>query len=605
MQSINIEVDIKNKVNNIIDGSTILPCASYIFGILGLIYDHICQDQMILLKNIVFKRMMSVNTNINKVVNFDLDFTNESITISNDEKKYFSTDYALLEPEILVSSEFSELMTNSLTTINSFSTTSFEISRTTIDHNNNYISNFITNCKISPNNQEKNKYIKTTIKGNELSIDIVLQICFTLMSEYINHLNESNGMHIYTPYKISEFLFTGIGSLSKKNIYHMYSEIIDTNVYRLYLCNDRGELVLSLNNCLVTKISSGKIKKTNPVDKLELCAPGINEIANFVDEYYYSAPEQKFQPDYTKQFIEWYLSRSTYWTVGIKLSDKLLGVICAVKSSIQIKSDTIENSAEILLLCVHPSYRKNVLNPDGKNKQNLSDLLINSIAKLLQKDGIQEVIYTRTSISDDLIPLASTPYYHKLINIDKLADYGFCSTDKTQQGFVELTKLTNLELFIVNDESMQQLYSLYLNNSNNSDNIIKHIMSYDEFCYTFNSPFVTIYVIKSDNNITDFVSIYNLNRKIRNIPNQSIKEGYLYYSSINTVEERDVINDLIIIMRLDSYDLFTLLSTSLTDVNEVIDVSEFVGLVNGSIDTQYYLIFNNYLQTNKIKYIVP
>ena len=433
------------------------------------------------------------------------------------------------------------------------------------------------------------------------------------MSKYINHLNdetesesESDDMYIYTPYKISELLFTGIGSLSNKNIYHMYSELIDTNVYRLYLCNDRGELVLSLNNCLVTKISSEITNTNTNLDKLELCTPSIDEIAKFIDEYYYSALEQKFQPDYTKQFIEWYLNKSVYWSVGIKLSGKnnsqLLGVICAVKSSIQIKSDIIETSAEILLLCVHPDYRKNVLNSDGKNKQNLSDLLINSIAKTLQKDGVEEVIYTRSSISNSLIPLTNASYYHKLINIDKLTNYGFCSSDKTEQGLTHLVKSTNLESFIINDESMKQLYSLY---SNSNNIIIKHVMSYEEFRHIFDSSFVKVYVIKSDGNITDFISIYNLNRKIRNISNQNIKEGYLYYSSINTVKEIDVVNDLIIMMEIDSYDLLTLLSTNLLNVSEIVNISNSIGLINGSLDMYYYLIFNNYLQTDKIKYIVP
>jgi acyl carrier protein len=416
---------------------------------------------------------------------------------------------------------------------------------------------------------------------------------------------------------------------------------------------------MNINNVslLTNKINNIKIDDTMMSKQFELpiglkwSTVNSEEVTNFLNKYYLKHQTNKFKNYYTKEYIEWYTTRdkldcagyttrdkldcagyttrdkldcagyttrdkldcagyttrdhvqvqdqaqdkldhancinkNNNWMLAIRTNkDVIIGIVIGVRIKLRIKEELLDYG-ECNYLCVHPNFRD--------NKLNLSVVLINEISRIMAHDGIHGAIYTSSGITT--VPILETNYCHKLLNIPNLMKLKYCKQYNEQEikdmSVNNLIKKTNLRRAKIED--FDQIYEIY----NNDKRDIEYVMNNKEFFNFFNSSHVNVYVTeqKECGKVMDYVSVMNLN-KLELEHGIIIKECLLYYHSEVNNNGCDLINDLLILLNEEGYDILTLLD--ITDYNNNF-INELNFIVNDA--KLYYYLFNcKEIKTRSIK----
>jgi len=140
-----------------------------------------------------------------------------------------------------------------------------------------------------------------------------------------------------------------------------------------------------------------------------------HELRNLLSAHYLS--DEVSSMDYSKNIIEWVLHADPYWNIALRKGGKLVGFIAARPSVMRVEGCR-RDVVEITFLCVSRRLRDKRLAP----------LLIREVTRRAVLRGIHQAIYTAEHELPH--PVASTYYWHRLLNVPNLIKSGFYETDR-------------------------------------------------------------------------------------------------------------------------------------------------------------------------------
>jgi glycylpeptide N-tetradecanoyltransferase len=148
-----------------------------------------------------------------------------------------------------------------------------------------------------------------------------------------------------------------------------------------------------------------------------------HELRNLLSAHYLS--DEVSSMDYSKDLIEWVLHADPYWNIALRKGGKLVGFIAARPSVMRVEGCR-RDLVEITFLCVSKRLRDKRLAP----------LLIREVTRRSVCRGIHQAIYTAEH--ELPYPVASTYYWHRLLNVPNLIKSGFYETDRPNARMFEV-----------------------------------------------------------------------------------------------------------------------------------------------------------------------
>jgi len=286
----------------------------------------------------------------------------------------------------------------------------------------------------------------------------------------------------------------------------------------------------------------------------------IIKICNLLADNYIEDSKNKFSFDYKPSFMYWYLTSFITHNVGILENDELVGFISGRLNNIML-FNSIKKITEIDFLCVHKRARNNKLCP----------LLIQEISKCFRNNNIyvDDGIFT----SEHKFPndITHVKYFTRFLNVKKLVDVEYIKT-KTDINIIEKAYVlqntkSNMKLVkIDNITDMDKCYILYNIYFKKFD--LYEILTKDEFINTFMNDTISIYkFLDKNNNIVDFISIYNLDvfvlqKKIK------MNESHLFYYTNTNNNLKLMLEKLLHILKNNNMD--TLVVSNIMDTNNIL-----------------------------------
>jgi glycylpeptide N-tetradecanoyltransferase len=167
--------------------------------------------------------------------------------------------------------------------------------------------------------------------------------------------------------------------------------------------------------CGDVKVLQASEGATELPDGYEWSTCQTHELKNLLSAHYLS--DETSTMEYSKEFIEWILHGDPYWNVALRKGGKLTGFIAGRPTNIMCDEKRV-SAVEITFLCVSKRLRDKRLAP----------LLIREVTRRAVLRGIHQAIYTAEHELPS--PLASTYYWHRLLNVPNLIKSGFYQTDR-------------------------------------------------------------------------------------------------------------------------------------------------------------------------------
>ncbi len=263
----------------------------------------------------------------------------------------------------------------------------------------------------------------------------------------------------------------------------------------------------------------------------------FNEIYNFYN-YNYS-------PILTKDLFIWellkaYEDKNFNLFIKDKINNELLGGIFGIPMTIRIYGKKI-NTYYVFYLCVHPELRN----------LNSASILINEI---IRKIGISGKTITSLYIAMKKLP--------NTININPIKFFKF------EINSIKGKYIKNVEIMkdVDYEECMKKI-----NKFNKKFKLNIKFRDLKDFKEVFNNKVVKCFVIKKNNEITDFISVYEMGNKSKK--NKEIK---LYYYFNNTIKMIDIFNHFVEFGKDNNYDLISF--------NDIMDYKSLTKEINMDLD---------------------
>lgn len=154
-----------------------------------------------------------------------------------------------------------------------------------------------------------------------------------------------------------------------------------------------------------------------------------HELKNLLSAHYLT--DETSSMEYSKDLIEWILHGDPYWNIALRKGGKLVGFIAARPNTIRIEGQRV-SAVEITFLCVSKRLRDKRLAP----------LLIREVTRRAVLRGIHQAVYTAEVELPS--PVASTYYWHRLLNVQNLLKSGFYETDRPKSRMFEVQGTSTL-----------------------------------------------------------------------------------------------------------------------------------------------------------------
>lgn len=243
----------------------------------------------------------------------------------------------------------------------------------------------------------------------------------------------------------------------------------------------------------------------------------------------YNQKNDNFGLHYTKESLKWYLSNPKFYKnmfLFVKYKNKVVGSIIATPENISVfnKNDIMFNTT---FLCIDKKIRE----------KSLGSIMIKELLRRMYFNNVKYGYYT--SPLDLPNKLTFSSYYHRPLNIKKLLEIDFI----TKPNSISIKSFE--KLYRVKDKKTTNYESLNLGDINlcleHYNNYYKkykiyQIMDDEEFKYKFLpvENIIDTFIIKVDNNIKCFISIFYLKSRIFNnikYDNYNIAQIYHYFYS--------------------------------------------------------------------------
>jgi len=289
----------------------------------------------------------------------------------------------------------------------------------------------------------------------------------------------------------------------------------------------------------------------------------LEEVYSLLRDHYVEDDDNMFRFDYSQDFLKWALKPPGYlkeWHLCVRMKSNkgnpIVGFITAIPANIVLYQKE-HRMVEINFLCVHQKLRTNRLAP----------VLIKEITRRANINGIFQAVYT-AGISLPM-PIASCQYWHRSLNPKKLIEVGF-SQLRPRMTMARTIKLYALQpkpvtqglrpLRRADCPSACQLLNNYLQKFH-----IRMLFNSEEFEHWF-SPVkgvVDAYVVcdPHTNAVTDLISFYALPSSIlKSDKHKTLRAAYSWYNVATTVPLIQLINDVLILAKLQDFDVFNCLA---------------------------------------------
>ncbi|XP_056627452.1 glycylpeptide N-tetradecanoyltransferase 1b isoform X2 [Triplophysa dalaica] len=310
----------------------------------------------------------------------------------------------------------------------------------------------------------------------------------------------------------------------------------------------------------------------------------VRELCDFLNENYIDEDDNTLRFHYSPQFLLWALCPpgwQSQWHCGVRVnsSQKLVGFICAVPSTVQI-FDIEMKMVEVNILCVHKKLRFKRVAP----------VLIKEITRRVHKQGIFQAIYSTSAVLPK--PIASSRSWHRSLNPRKLIELNFSSlTNKmTLQRAIKLNRLPEKtktaglrpmieqDVLMVRDLLREHLKAFHLSPVLTQEDVQHWLLPQDSV--------VDTYVVESINGrITDMVSFYTQPSSVLNHPvHKSLKAACALYCISRATPLQQLMEDILIICKAKGYDVFS--AMDIMDNNTFLEALKFR---IGDVCKQYYL----------------
>jgi glycylpeptide N-tetradecanoyltransferase len=318
----------------------------------------------------------------------------------------------------------------------------------------------------------------------------------------------------------------------------------------------------------------------------------ISELCNFLNDNYLEDKSGTTKFAYSKETLRWILKCPDYFPelfICIRLSSdkKIVATICGIPMHVKVL-DKIMKQVEINLLCINKTLRNNRLAP----------ILIQEVTRRTNLRNIFQAVYTAGL--DLPNKLVSIQYFHRFVNIKKLHELNYIGNKLSLSSKERLYKIDDnkLNLRQIEDKDIDiccEKLNKKLNNYN-----LTHIFDRYSFKHYFltRKDIIYTYVKEKDNQITDMISFFIIDKIILNNPkHNSLKTAYLFHYFNETEKLEDIINSCLFKAKLEKVDMFNTLN--MFDLDSVIKTCKFV---EGTGFLNYYLF--NYkcgkLQSNEV-----
>lgn len=302
----------------------------------------------------------------------------------------------------------------------------------------------------------------------------------------------------------------------------------------------------------------------------------LDEVFLLLRDHYVENTGGEFRIYYSKEFLRWDMEpvhKVAEWCLGIRQrsDNKLVGFLSGIPVQLQVYDEGPGTCAEINFFCIHFDWRK-----AAHSGISLARLMITEMTRRVYNAGVRLALYTGGQELPNVITRAR--YYHRKINCRKLVDCGFSylprnmTMEELEEKF-SLPEEPALPLRPLEERDIPRCLEL-LNQHNSKYNLqFYRVFSEEELKHTLiaDSPgIVYSYVLETDGVVTDFTSFYCVPSTILKAREEDpdgpkeivgeIKNGYLYYTSVTTVSEEDMLASLLVIGKKENFDVFTVLS---------------------------------------------
>lgn len=265
--------------------------------------------------------------------------------------------------------------------------------------------------------------------------------------------------------------------------------------------------------------------------------------------------------------------------VRTTINKQIIATIFGIPVKVKVFDKVIEQ-VEIDLLCVNKKFR---------NKR-LAPVMIKEVTRRTNLRGIFQAVYT-TGL-DLPNKLATIQYYHRIINVKKMASIGFYNMPNNNVSIYEklykvnIPKLENSYIIRPLELKDVDVCLIKLNNYLKQYKLT-HVFDKDGFIHYFTPTqnIIYTYVVEKDNIITDMISFFVIDNTISN--NKDYKEykaGYLYYYFNESLNLEDLFNIGFFYAKSQNIDVFNILN--MFNLNDVVDKCKFL---SGTGHLNYYL----------------
>ena len=240
---------------------------------------------------------------------------------------------------------------------------------------------------------------------------------------------------------------------------------------------------------------------------------------------------------------------------------------------------------EIDLLCVAKKFRNKGLAP----------VMIKEVTRRTNLRGIFQAIYTAGMELPN--KLTTVQYYHRLLNVKKMASVGFYSLPTNNLSIYE--KLYKVPQPVKNNTCViraietKDISSCVIKlNSYLSKFNLTHYFEEENFTHYFmpRPNVIYTYVIEKNNEVTDMISFFIIdNIVLNNDKYKEYKAGYLYYYFNESVKLEELINIALFYAKENKCDVFNILN--MFNLETILQECKFIK-GNGSLNYYLYNYFH-------------
>jgi glycylpeptide N-tetradecanoyltransferase len=308
------------------------------------------------------------------------------------------------------------------------------------------------------------------------------------------------------------------------------------------------------------------------------------DVQNFLNNNYLELCNDNIRFAYSTESIKWITMCPDYFPelficVRTVNSKRIISTIFGIPVKIKVYDKIIEQ-VEIDLLCVSKKFRNKRLVP----------VMIKEVTRRTNLRSIFQAVYTASVNLPN--KLATVKYYHRILNVKKMASVGFYELPNNNLPLYE-------KLFAANMPELDNSYTIRLLelkdidicldklNNNLKKYNLTHIFNKNSFIHYFmpKNNIIYTYVIEKENIITDMISFFIINNTIANNKNYTeYKACYLYYYFNENLKLEELLNIGFYYAKINNIDVFNILN--MFNLNNVLEKCKFLA---GTGTLNYYL----------------